>query len=86
MQKKYENVNLGDIARAGDQKTPRNPTKGQVEMWRTTVLELGRIVCRKVEAVVATKACKEGWFKEKREWGRQAVVRKKDQSKGRGLK
>ena len=52
---------------------------------RTTVLELGRNICRKVKAV-ATKACKEGWVKEKREWGRLVVVGKKDQSKGRGLK
>ena len=48
---------------------------------RTTVLELCRNICRKVEAV-ATKACKEGWVKEKREWGRLVVVA----SKGRGLK
>ena len=81
----YENINLGDIARAGDQQTPKIPTKGQEEMLRTTVLELCRNICRQVKAA-ATKACKEGWFKEKRVWGRQAVVRKKDQSKGRGLK
>ena len=40
--------------------------KGQEEMMRTTVLELGREICRQVKAV-ATKACKEGWVKKKRE-------------------
>ena len=58
--------------------------KGQEEMMRTTLLELGREICRQVKAVAA-KACKEGWVKEKREWG-LLVVAKKDQSKGRGLK
>ena len=40
--------------------------KGQEEMMRTTVLELGREICRHVKAVAA-KAYKKGWVKEKRE-------------------
>ena len=62
----YGNINSGDIARAGDQQTLRSPMKGQEEMMRTTVLELGREICRHVKAVAA-KAYKKGWVKEKRE-------------------
>ena len=40
------NINLGDIARAGDQQTLRSPKMGQEEMMRITVLELGRNICR----------------------------------------
>ena len=62
----YGSIHSGDIARAGDQPTLRSPKKGQKEMMRITVLELGREICRQVKAVAA-KACKEGWVKEKRE-------------------
>ena len=48
---------------------------------RTAVLELCRNICRKVKGV-AIKAFREGWVKERWEWGRLVVVA----SKGRGLK